>query len=242
LTGAKEGALRVKRLVWRIETARKITQLLSFVLLNAVIFGLGQWPIVLPVFYSLGIHQKTMGDAFAMLQWMLHDRVFPWLPLASFFLVAVFLGRALCGWVCPFGFVEDLLGYVKRKHTELSLRTHEEMINVKYAILAIALFVSGTLAISLATGVGQGYKAALGAFAPAPFNALSPADTLFAVLPRMVLDVRYTSLDALAAGILVVRPLLWARLAIMVMILVLAAYVPRSWCQYLCPHGAAWLS
>ena len=239
MTGAKEAAFRVKRLVWRIETARKITQFLSFILFNAVLFGLGPWPIVLPVVYSLGIHQKTIGDAFAMLQWMLHDLIFPWLPLASFFLIAVFLGRALCGWVCPFGFIQDLLGYIKRKHTEISLRTHNEMIKVKYAILAITLFVSGTLAISLATGVGQGYKAALGAFAPAPFNALSPADTLFAVLPRMVLDLRYASLDTLITGILVARPLLWARLAIMVMILVLAVYVPRSWCKYLCPHGAA---
>jgi len=239
LTGAKEAALHFKRLVWRIETARKVTQFLSFALLNAVIFGLGPWPIVLPVFYSLGVHQKTVGDAFAMLQWMLHDLVFPWVPLASFFLIAVFLGRALCGWVCPFGLVQDLLGYVKRKHTEFSLRTHDGMIKVKYAILAITILVSGTLAVSLVTGGGQGYKRALGAFAPAPFNALSPADTLFAVLPRMVLDIRYTSLEALAAGILVVRPLLWARLVIMAMVLVLAAYIPRSWCQYLCPHGAA---
>ena len=238
MTGAKEASFRVKRIVWKIETARKITQFLSFILFNAVIFGLGPWPIVLPVVYSLGIHQKTMGDAFAMLQWMLHDLVFPWLPLASFFLVAVFLGRALCGWVCPFGFVQDLLGYVKRKHTEVSLRTHEGMIKVKYVVLTVTLFVSGTLALSLAMG-GRGYEAALGVFAPAPFNALSPADTLFAILPRMVLDVRYTSLDALIAGILVVRPLLWARLAIMVIVLVLAVYVPSSWCRYLCPHGAA---
>jgi len=235
MAGAKEAAFRVKRVVWRIETARKITQFLSFVLFSAVIFGLGPWPIALPVVYTLGIHQKAMGDALAMLQWMLHDLVFPWLPLASFLLVAVFLGRALCGWVCPFGFVQDLLGYVKRKHTEVSLRTHNGMLRAKYVVLAITLFVSGTLALSLALGGGEGYKAALGAFAPAPFNALSPADTLFATLPRIALDIRYANFDAY----MVVRPLLWARLAIMVIILVLAVFVPRSWCQYLCPHGAA---
>jgi ferredoxin-type protein NapH len=239
LTEAKGAAFRVKRLVWRIETARKITQFLSIILFNAGLFGVGPWAILLPVMYTLGIQQKTVGDAFAMLQWMLHDLVFPWLPLASFLLVAVFLGRALCGWVCPFGLVQDLLGYVKRKRMELSIRTHDLLVNVKYVILAITLLISVTLAISLATGVGQGYKAALGALAPAPFNALSPGDTLFAVLPTMVYAASNTSLDALAAGILVVRPLLWARLAIMVTILVLAVYIPRSWCKYLCPHGAA---
>ncbi len=225
----------VRRTILRIETARKIIQFCFFVLFNAVIFGLGPWPIVLPVVHSLGVPQKTVGDAFAMLQWMLHDLVFPWLPLASFLLVGVFLGRALCGWACPFGFVQDLLGYVKKEHTRVSWRTHDGIIKVKYVVLAATLFVSVTLALSLAAGVGQGYERAIGVFAPAPFNALSPADTLFAILPKMVLDARYSGLDAVVSG----QPLLWIRLAIMVGILVLAVYVPRSFCRYICPHGAA---
>lgn len=239
MTGVKEAIFRVKRVVFRIETARKITQFCCFVLFNAVVFGFGPWPILLPIVHSLGTPQKTVGDAFTMLQWMLHDLVFPWLPLAAFLLTAVFLGRALCGWVCPFGFVQDLLGYVKRKHTQVSLRTHEGMIKVKYVVLAVTLFISGTLALSLAAGTGESYKAALGVFAPAPFNALSPSDTLFAIVPRMVLDVRYANPGSVLTEIFVVRPLLWTRLAIMAMVLVLAAYVPRSWCRYLCPHGAA---
>jgi polyferredoxin len=170
---------------------------------------------------------------------MLHEAVFPWLPIAAFLLTAVFLGRALCGWVCPFGFVQDLLGYVKKKHTQVSLRTHEEMIKVKYAVLGITLLISGTLALSLAAGVGQSYERALGVFALAPFNVLTPSDTLFATLPRMVLDVRYANPNSVVAEMFVVRPLLWTRLAIMAMILILAIYVPRSWCRYLCPHAAA---
>jgi len=239
LTGAREAIFRLKRGVFRIETARKITQFCCFVLFNAVVFGLGPWPIILPIVHSLGTPQKTVGDAFAMLQWMLHDLVFPWLPLAAFFLTAVFLGRGLCGWACPFGFVQDLLGYVKREHTQVSLRTHEGMIRVKYVVLAVTLFISVTLAMSMAAGVGGSYNEALGVFAPAPFNALSPADTLFAIVPRMVLDVRYANPDGVLTQIFVVRPLLWTRLAIMVMVLVLFVYVPRSWCRYLCPHGAA---
>ena len=239
MTEARDAIFHVKRAVFRIENARKITQFCCFVLFNAVVFGLGPWPILLPIVHSLGTPQKTVGDAFAMLQWMLHDLVFPWLPLAAFLLTAVFLGRALCGWVCPFGFVQDLLEYVKKEHTEVSLRTHEGMIKVKYVVLAVTLFISGTLAISLSAGMGGSYESALGVFAPAPFNALNPADTLFAVLPRMVLDVRYANPDSVLTEMFVVRPLLWTRLAIMAMVLVLAVYVPRSWCRYFCPHAAA---
>ena len=98
------------------------------------------------------------------------------------------------------------------------------------------MFISATLAISLVAGVGKSYETAIGVFAPAPFNALSPADTLFAILPRMVLMVFYAP-EALIARILS-DPLFWVRLAIMIAIVVLAAYVPRSWCRYFCPIGA----
>jgi polyferredoxin len=32
--------------------------------------------------------------------------------------------------------------------------------------------------------------------------------------------------------------LVWAQIFIMGAVLVFAAYVPRSWCKYFCPHGA----
>ena len=231
---AREAALHVKKAIFRIETARKTVQFLCFVLFNAVIFGLGPWSVILPIVHSLGTPQKTVGDAFTVLQKMLYETIFPWLPLASFLLIAMVLGRSLCGWVCPFGFVQDLLAYVRGKPLRVSLRTHQSMLNVKYVFLAATLFVSGTLAASLAMGVGESYKSAIGVFAPAPFNALSPSDTLFAVLPRIVLKAWYgTALESILAS-----PLLWVRLFIMGAFLVLAVYVPRGWCRYACPHGA----
>jgi polyferredoxin len=185
----------------------------------------------------LGLQQQAIGDALAMLQVMLSDLVFPWIPLASFFLVAAFLGRSLCGWVCPFGLVQDLMGYVRKKHLEVSERTHEWMIRIKYPILAVILLVSGSFAAMLATGSGEGFRSALGVFASAPFSALSPADTLFGVIPTGIFNL-YSGVDSFVAGVLAVRPLLWARFAVLGIVLVLAVYVPRSWCRYLCPHGA----
>jgi len=243
-SGFDETTQGAKRKFFRIETARKITQFCCFLLFNAAIFGLGPWPVLLPVLQSLGAPSKTVGDAFAALQNLLFKVIFPWLPLASFFIIAVLVGRSLCGWACPFGFVQDLLSYVKRKHKEFSPRTHNSMINVKHGILIIVLFISVTLSILLATGVGEGYKSALGVFAPAPFNALSPADTLFAVLPRVVFNVRYAVSILLgetfgeASEVFSVTPLFWVRIAILIGFLILAAYVPRGWCRYFCPQGA----
>ncbi len=237
MTNPEETTSTFRNIIWRIEIARKIVQVLSLVLFVAVLFGLGPFPIVLPVVFTLGLQQQAIGDALAMLQVMLSDLVFPWIPLASFFIVAAFLGRSLCGWVCPFGLVQDLMGYVKRRHLEVSERTHEWMIKIKYPILAVILLISGSFAAMLATGSGEGFRSALGVFAAAPFNALSPADTLFAVIPTGIFNL-YSGVDSFIAGALAVRPLLWARFAILGIVLVLAAYVPRSWCRYLCPHGA----
>jgi len=233
-----------RRAVFSIETARKIIQFFCFLLFNAVLFGLGPWPILLPVLESLGAPSKTVGEALGALQLMLYElSLGALLALASIFLTATLLGRSLCGWACPFGFAQDLLGHIKHRHSQVSLNTHKWMSKVKYGILGVVLFVSGTLAASLAVGTGQSYKKALSVFAPAPFNALSPADTLFAIVPRIVLDIYYAMLtletyEAAVAGILSVPTLLWFRLAIMVVIMVLVTYIPRSWCRYFCPQGA----
>jgi ferredoxin-type protein NapH len=231
----------MKEKLW-LKLARKIVQFCCFLLFNAVVFGLGPWPILLPVLESLGAPSKTVGEALGALQLMLYElSLGVLLALASIFLTATLFGRFLCGWACPFGFVQDLLGYIKRRHTRISLHTHKLMTKAKYGILAIVLFVSGTLSASLASGSGQNYKDALGVFAPAPFNALSPADTLFGIIPRIVFAVYHAILTmniSVFEEILSVPVLLWFRLVIMVIIMASATYIPRSWCRYFCPQGA----
>jgi ferredoxin-type protein NapH len=231
-----------KRLLLRFQTPRWISQIFFFFLLNAVIFGFVPLSIVLPVLHSSGTPQRTIGDAFAVLQEQLYQGIFPWLPLAAFVLVAVFLGRATCSWVCPYGFVQDILSYFRRRHTEVSLRTHGQMVYIKYMVLATVVLICAIMGGSLVSGVGQSYRKALGAFGEAPFNFLSPADTLFAILPKMVLDFRYAlveqSVNTILGGVSSLALLFWARLVVLAAVIVLAVYVPRSWCRYFCPHGA----
>jgi ferredoxin-type protein NapH len=216
--------------------------LFFFLLLNAALFGVTPLPLVLPVLNTSGGSQKIIGDAFAAMQEQLYQTAFPWVPLAAFLIFAVFLGRITCGWVCPYGFIQDMLGYFKRRHTEASPRTHGQMINAKYVILAIVIFIVGILGVSAAFGVGTSYRNILGGFGEAPFNFLSPADTLLAIIPKMILDFRYAlteqSFSAILSGISSLSLLFWVRVVILAAVIGLAVYVPRSWCRYLCPHGA----
>ncbi|MDH5447400.1 MAG: 4Fe-4S binding protein [Candidatus Bathyarchaeota archaeon] len=232
--------VNIEHAVFRIRTLRIISQFVFFLLFNAVVFGFEPLSLSLPVLQSLGNPAKTVGDAFAAMQYMLYEATFPWLPLASFLIVAVLLGRTLCGWACPFGFIQDILGYMKRKHMEISPRTHKDMVYIKYGILGAVLLISITISATIIMRMGYSYRDALGVFAQAPFNALSPHDMLFAVLPTMA----YNAFSAgalfqdILGGILTLSPLFWTRLFILGLVLVFAVYTPRSWCKYFCPVGA----
>lgn len=233
---------RAKELLLRFQTLRLISQIFFFFLLNAVIFGIAPSPLALPILHSSGTPQRTVGDAFAVIQEQLYQAVFPWIPLAAFLLVVVFLGRATCSWMCPYGFIQDILGYFKRRHMDVSPRTHQQMIYIKYVILAIVLLISAVLGVSFILGVGQSYRDTLGGFGEAPFNFFSPADTLLAILPKMALDLRYAlaeqSINTILGGVSSLSLLFWVRVSILAAVVVLAIYIPRSWCRYLCPHGA----
>jgi len=171
----------------------------------------------------------------------LYDAVFPWFAVASFLIVGILIGKSLCGWVCPFGFVQDLVGFINRKKREISPRTHETMTYVKYGILLITLFISGTFAATKLAGTERSYESALGIFTRAPFTALSPAETLFGTLPAFVqsASATFTSQTVDAWSFIANLPLLfWVQLIIMSSVIIFAFYVPRSWCKYFCPHGA----
>ncbi len=230
----------LRRAVLRIRTLRLASLVGFFALFNSALFGFQPLPLLLPILQSSGNPQTTVGDAFAALQYMLWEPTFPWLPIASFLLSAALLGRALCGWACPFGLIQDILGYIKRRHFEFSPRTHKNLVYVKYGLLGIVLLIGVTMAALTTTNFGSRYRSALGVFAQAPFNALSPHDTLFAILPVMT----YGAISAeapfadLAQVIATLQPLFWVRLVILVAVLAFAIYLPRSWCRYFCPAGA----
>lgn len=238
---------KIKQRLLKFNTPRRIVQFLSFIFFSAIVFNLGALPILLPVLWTWGLQQNTVGDAFTAMQLMLsgwNDArffVFPWLAIASFLAIGILLGKSLCGWICPFGFIQDLVGFIKRKQREFSPRTHESMIYIKYGVLGITLFICSTFAAAKVAGVSEGFGNSLGIFAIAPFTALSPAETLFGAIPRMVGDFGYAvSVNQvnILSGIASLPVLFWVQLSVMIAVLVFAAYVPRSWCKYLCPHGA----
>jgi len=230
----------IKQKLLKFNTPRRITQFLSFILFSAAIFNLSSLPILLPILWTWGFEPNIVGDVFTALQLTLYEVIFPWLALSSLFITGVLIGKSLCGWVCPFGLVQDLVGFIKRKKMEVSIQSHRSMIYVKYGVLMLALFISATFSASRLVGVHSGYEKALGIFVKLPFTAVSPAETLFAALPKMIqsVSISLSNGEDILFYFSSLPALFWVQLFILVVVLVFVAYVPRGWCKYLCPIGA----
>ncbi len=141
----------------------------------------------------------------------------PFAALGFFFLFGSLLGRFVCGWLCPFGMVQDLLHRIPLFRKKKRLPFHHVLKYGKYAALFL-LVGAGSLFLF------DGY-----AKIPAFCKYLCPSGTLFGAVP--LLSAAET-LRSQAGG------LFFWKLGILLFLAGLSVKVYRPFCQYLCPLGA----
>ena len=233
---------------------RFIVQLISLVAVNGLAFTLiypfiklKPIPFGLPILASINSPYSAIYSSLDLIQLELAQPEFPWLVLGTIFLIGAVVGRAFCGWVCPIGFIQDIITTLKNRLDVVSPRTHKTAKKLKYYVLFLTMLISGTLGLSLYLGIGSDYKTALDVFATGPFIALSPDGTLFGTVPALLrlLSQNLTSIIAhpptiqeVWAQMSQIPPLLALRLLILIGFFVAAWKVPRFWCRYICPTGA----
>jgi ferredoxin-type protein NapH len=233
---------------------RFVIQLLSLLAVNALVFtqiypylNLKPIPFGLPILASLNSPSTAVYGSLDLIQLELSQPEFPWIALGSIFLIGAVVGRAFCGWVCPIGFVQDIITTLKGKLDFVDPRTHKATKNFKYLVLFITVLISGSLGLALYLGVGSDYKAALGTLASGPFIAFSPDGTLFGTIPTLLNLARENfssfinrppTIQQVWAQLTQTPPLLALRLIILLGFFGAAWRVPRFWCRYVCPTGA----
>ncbi|MBQ3202300.1 MAG: 4Fe-4S binding protein [Clostridia bacterium] len=133
-------------------------------------------------------------------------------------LYAILFGRMICGWLCPFGWIQELLHKIKTPKVKKN-RITKVLSYFKYVVLAFFVIIVPTMY----------------AFRNVPLPAfckyICPAGTLeggIGLLSNKVNDSYFSMLG----------PLFTWKFLLMVSILVGCIFVFRLFCRFLCPLGA----
>ena len=133
-------------------------------------------------------------------------------------LAGVLVGRFICGWLCLFGLIQELLFLIPVPKLCVPPRLDRHLRRLKYVMLAALVVL---LPIIL--------RDEMGLSAPYFCKWICPAGTLEGGIPLLLLNRGMRS----AAHFLYA----W-KLAILAIILLLSAVIHRPFCKYLCPLGA----
>ncbi|MDR0928588.1 MAG: 4Fe-4S binding protein [Oscillospiraceae bacterium] len=133
-------------------------------------------------------------------------------------LVGALCGRFVCGWLCPFGLVQDLLHKIPCPKKIKAFRGDKLLRYLKYVILLVFVILLPLFAVDI---IGNG--------SPAFCKWICPAGTLEAGIPLALLD----------QGIREAIGFLYAwKVTLLIVLLVLSVLIYRPFCKYLCPLGA----
>ncbi|MCL1877599.1 MAG: 4Fe-4S binding protein [Defluviitaleaceae bacterium] len=130
--------------------------------------------------------------------------------------VGVVFGKFICGYVCPFGLLQDLIYRIPTPKIITPLRFLKY---VKYVVLALFVVVLPLTVRRGLTGLGLPWFCAY----------VCPSGTVFAALPLLAAN------DFLRDQIGVQ---FFLKITIAVVLLILSAFVLRVFCRVLCPLGA----
>ena len=140
--------------------------------------------------------------------------------LGFLMVVGALCGRFVCGWLCPFGLVQDLLYKIPGVKKLRKLPGDRVLKWLKYVVLAVLVILLPMFAVDI---VGQG--------SPWFCKYVCPSGTLLGGIPLVAANEGLRS----AIGWLYT----W-KVAILAVILVLSVFVYRPFCRYLCPLGAVY--
>ncbi|SFW16004.1 4Fe-4S binding protein [Selenomonas ruminantium] len=129
-------------------------------------------------------------------------------------LLGVLWGRLACGFLCPFGLLQDLLSKLPMQKKKL----FPPLRYVKYLLLVVFVLLLPVVLL-MVNGVG----------APAFCEYICPAGTLEAAVPLLLTHVEYRQA---IGGLFVLKSV------ILVAVLVGCLFISRFFCKMLCPLGA----
>lgn len=227
----------MKHPVTKFRLMRLLVQLFFLFLLNAAAFQIADifLPLPLPINFPHGPYSILEG-AFYTTQRLLIYTAIPFVTFAAFLLIGSLVGRVFCSWVCPFGTVQDLMGFIRPNKQLISRNTDRgiyETVPILY--LAFVLIYSSAIGFSAILGGPESYQEVVtqfGVFSDLPSAVFDPSATLFGTIPYWFFVAGTFPTDFLKLDIL-----LWIKIAILITSLILPLLYSRFYCRFVCPTG-----
>ena len=188
-------------------------------------------------------------------QYFVELKQVPWYVLGVVGLAGALGGRFACGWLCPFGWLQELLFKIPVPKWQVRPRRPAQwwvLTPVTLAYLAAAwvardALMHGPLLLALYLAMGTFIYALLGVgqiftliglvlivpmISREPwFCKLCPAGMLEGGIPWTLIDVRLRNM---------IGGLYWFKLAVLIVLLAWMTVTSRPFCRWLCPLGATW--
>ncbi|KAJ3435377.1 ferredoxin-type protein naph [Anaeramoeba flamelloides] len=206
---------------------RHFIQILVLLFLNAKLFQISATPIVVPFLHATHAPFSTAVGVFDAFESSITSGNFPILAVGIILITGVTIGKLLCAWACPFGFVQDLLNYLPISNKNIIPRDWFKSLQmIKQLLLAFSVFSSVLYGFQTITEEIDPIKKS--PFHDAPFSVLSPSTTLFTYIPWAA----YWKPEALYK-----QPIAYLKLSILIACLGLCVVIPRFFCRYICPLG-----
>ena len=200
----KLGILASKLVPWRIWVQA------SFLLVWLDPAGLRLHTMCAPVFHCYACPLSTFACPIGIIAQFSALHFFPLIAIGLLVTVGALFGSLVCGWVCPFGFLQDLAAKVPTRRFDLpKIAGHLRYVMLIGTVLAIPYFF------------GEGH--------PLFVCRICPAGALEAAVPNMIGQV--------IAGERIVWPNA-VKLTILALFLIAIFFMRRPWCRLLCPLGA----
>lgn len=135
-------------------------------------------------------------------------------------LFGVIFGRFICGWLCVFGFIEDLLYRIPVPKLTIPKKIDSVLRYLKYVILVVFVLLLPSI-LTNEFGVAPPYFC----------EWICPVGTLEGGIPLVLLkeSLRKT-----------IGFIFYWKFAILIFIVLLSMFVYRPFCKYLCPLGAVY--
>ncbi len=174
--------------------------------------------VCVPFLNCYGCPLAVMSCPIGTLQHFVIIKAVPFLLIGFIGIIGLVIGRMFCGWLCPFGFFQEMLYKIKTK----KFYPRKVYSYAKYVILV-------GLTLLVAFWVGEPW-----------FCKLCPVGTLEAGIPIILWNPSGDIFTEAGSIVSRVGLLFYTKLFILGAIVSAAVFVHQPFCRYICPMGAIW--